>query len=328
MRLIVGAKVEGGEKIQHRSAVVAAVGAADRGAQGGAVGGPGRFRFAHQVAQGLLADCGVDHVAHGAVRVFDGDAGQPVEQGLLAADALEIVQQLLLDPVLGTGADVVHGLDQQLDERVGDGAPAQVDIGGEPGQAGRLGVAAQLVGRLDSDALAAGLQLGRAPVREQTVGQPEPAHRVEPGQLVAQAGDAGPAGAGAKMNEWRVHLPVRHRPTLGILCSLRTGRLHQRVEEGAHVRREPDVDLGIALLVVGAHGAPDDAGDAVGGGRLETECAAPGLGLRRDLTNGAGPGDDVVAQPGAEIFGVGDARLAEAEQGAYLRPLPLERAVV
>ena len=52
--------------------------------------------------------------------------------------------------------------------------------------------------------------------------------------------------------------------------------------------------------------------------------AAPGLGLRGELGRVARPGDDGVAQPGAELFRVGDRRLPEAEQGAYLGALPLE----
>ena len=76
---------------------------------------------------------------------------------------------------------MVDHLDQQFDERVGDGAAAQVGIGGEPGQAGGLGMAAQLKRRLDGHTLAASFQLGRAPAGEQTVGQVEPADRVQPG---------------------------------------------------------------------------------------------------------------------------------------------------
>ncbi len=40
----------------------------------------------------LLADSGVGHVAHPAVRAFDGGTGRAVEQTLLAGDALEVVQ--------------------------------------------------------------------------------------------------------------------------------------------------------------------------------------------------------------------------------------------
>ena len=40
-----------------------------------------------------------------------------------------------------------------------------------------------------------------------------------------------------------------------------------------------------------------------------------------------GVGDDAVAEPRSQRLGVGDGRLAEAEQGAYLGPLPLQGPV-
>ena len=259
---------------------------------------------------------------------LDGGTGRSVQDGLLAADALEVVQQLLLDPVLGAGADVVHGLDQQLDEGVGDGAPAQVGVGGEPGQAGRLGVAAQLVGRLDGHALAARLQLGRAPIREQAVGQAEPADRAEPGQLVAQAGDAGPAGAGAQMDEGSVRLPLRRCPALGIVGSLGSGRPQQGVEAG-RVRRAP-AGHGTAACAARRRRARRRRTmramrSGVGGSMRSARhlASASAVSSPRSRVRAT----TVVAQPGAERLRVGDRRLAEAEQGAYLGALPLGRAV-
>ena len=82
--------------------------------------------LAYQVAQRLLAHHRVEHLAHGAVRVLHGSTFRSEQQRLLAAGALEVVQQLLFHPVLGVGADVVDGLDQQIDERAGDSAPTQV----------------------------------------------------------------------------------------------------------------------------------------------------------------------------------------------------------
>jgi hypothetical protein len=111
-------------------------------------------------------------------------------------------------------------------------------------------------------------------------------------------------------------------------CFSGTGRRpHQRLEPGARVGRKPGLDRRITPLVVGAHGAADDARDAIRGGRLETERAAPGLGLRGELAHVARPGDDGVAQPGAELIRVGDRRFPEAEQGAYLGALSFGRAV-
>lgn len=103
--------------------------------------------------------------------------------------------------------------------------------------ADRLGVAAQLVRRLDGDALAACLQLLLAPVGEQVGGQAELADRAEPGQLVAQAGDAGAARAGAQVDERGVCPPLWHRPVLGVSGVLGTSRLQQGVELGTHARQ-------------------------------------------------------------------------------------------
>ena len=66
--------------------------------------------------------------------------------------------------------------------------------------------AAQLVGHLDGDALTARLQLLLAPMREQVARQAELADGAEPGQLVAQAGDAGAARAGTQVDKRGVHL--------------------------------------------------------------------------------------------------------------------------
>ena len=56
-------------------------------------------------------------------------------------------------------------------------------------------------------------------------------------------------------------------------------------------------------------------------------CAAALLQLGGKATVVAGQGDGMVAQPGAELFGIGNRRLTEAEQGADLGPLPLQRAI-
>ena len=80
-------------------------------------------------------------------------------------------------------------------------------------------------------------------------------------------------------------------------------------------------------VLIGAHRAPNEAPDAVGRGRLEAERPAALLQLSCEVALVAGVGDGVVAQPGTELFGVGDRRLAKAEQGTDLGPLALERAV-
>ena len=47
--------------------------------------------------------------------------------------------------------------------------------------------------------------------------------------------------------------------------------MHERVEALARVRHEPSVNRGVTPLVIGAHGAADDAGDTIGGRRLKAE---------------------------------------------------------
>ncbi len=253
VRVVVGAEVESGQQVQHRAPIMAAVGAADRGAERRAVGGAGRLALAHQVVERLLAHHGEQHLTDGAVRLLDGGAGQIEQQALLAADTLKVVQRFLLDLVLRTGADVMHGLDipgrlrrwQQVDQGVGDGASAQVRIGGKPHVAGRLGVAAQLVGRFDADALAARVQLLLAPVGEQVGGQAELVDHAEPGQLVAQAGDAGTVRAGAQVNERGVCPAVRNRLIVGSFGALGTNRLQQGIEPGTDIRQQTAMDHGM-----------------------------------------------------------------------------------
>src|SRR3954451_15641490 len=99
MHVVVGPEIENGQQVQHRASVVAAVGTADRGAERGAIGGAGRLALAHQVTERLFAHHGEQHLADGAVRFLDGGAGQVEQEALLAADTLEVVQQLLLDLV-------------------------------------------------------------------------------------------------------------------------------------------------------------------------------------------------------------------------------------
>ena len=88
---------------------------------------------------------------------------------------------------------------------------------------------------LDGDALAARVQFLLVPVREQVGGQAELADRAEPGQLVAQAGNAGTARACAQVDERGIRPSVRHRLVIGSFGALGTNRLQQGIQPGAHV---------------------------------------------------------------------------------------------
>ena len=138
VRGVVGAEFQRVEEPGHHAPVMAGVGAADRDAQAAAVHRSG-LPLADQVAQGLLTGDGEHHVAHRAVGPSNGGAGDLEQQDRLARDPLQLVEHSPLDPALGAGADGVHGLDQELDQAVGERAAAQVDVGGEPGQARGLG---------------------------------------------------------------------------------------------------------------------------------------------------------------------------------------------
>jgi hypothetical protein len=71
--------------------------------------------------------------------VLDGGLGEREQQALLAAHALEVGDQLLLDLVLGVRADLVDDLDQQIDQRVGDLRRARPAQHREQRQPDRLG---------------------------------------------------------------------------------------------------------------------------------------------------------------------------------------------
>ena len=55
----------------------------------------------------------------------DAGLGDAQQQPGLAGDLPQLVQQLVLDLSLGFGADVVHQLQQDVDQRVGQLAAAQ-----------------------------------------------------------------------------------------------------------------------------------------------------------------------------------------------------------
>jgi len=94
-----------------------------------AVGRPTRFRLAHQVVQLLFTAGGrKDHVAYLAVRVLDRSLGDAEQHAGLPRHTFQVVQQLLVDPLLGAHADFVDDLNEQVDEAVSDLAstePAQ-----------------------------------------------------------------------------------------------------------------------------------------------------------------------------------------------------------
>jgi hypothetical protein len=102
-----------------------------------------------QIAQGLLANHRKDDLAHHAVRLGQCGIGQFEQQVLLAADALDVIEQFTFDLAFGAGTDAVDRLDQQVDQIVGEAARAQIDKRGKPGDSRRIGMPAKFMRSLD-----------------------------------------------------------------------------------------------------------------------------------------------------------------------------------
>jgi hypothetical protein len=123
----------------------------DHRAERDSVGRARGLRFLDQIPQGLLADDRKDNIAHDAIRFLQGRAGNLEQQVLLAGDALQIVEQLAINPMLGTGSNVVDGLDEKVDQVIGQRPAAQMDEGRKPCEPGRLRMPAQLIRGLGRD---------------------------------------------------------------------------------------------------------------------------------------------------------------------------------
>jgi hypothetical protein len=86
-----------------------------------AVGRTGRLVLAHEVAQRLLtARSRINNLAHQTVGMLHRRLSEVIEDVRLAGHALEIGEELPLDPPLGGRADLVNHRDQQVDQAVGD----------------------------------------------------------------------------------------------------------------------------------------------------------------------------------------------------------------
>ena len=118
-RSVVRAEIQGLEDLRHHAAVMALVGVPDHGAQGGPIGRSRGLPFLDQVAQGLFADDREHDLAHDPVGLIEGGPGELEQEVLLAGDALQVVEQLAVHPAFGPCADVVDGLDQEVDQVVG-----------------------------------------------------------------------------------------------------------------------------------------------------------------------------------------------------------------
>jgi hypothetical protein len=66
----------------------------------------------------------------------EGGSGELEQEVLLAGHALQVVEQLTLHPAFGTRADMVNGLDQEVDQVIGQLTLAKMHEGCEPGEPG------------------------------------------------------------------------------------------------------------------------------------------------------------------------------------------------
>ncbi len=158
VRLVVGLEAERVQHERQHAPVVRAVGVVDHRLQVPPVDRPGVLALGHEVAQGLLADGGEHHIAHGAVRLGQARGGELEQQRGLAGHALEIGDQLARDTLLRLGADAMHRGDQQLGQRVGDLAPADLAEGGEQRQPDRIRMSPEFMQLLGPDPAAVGQQ--------------------------------------------------------------------------------------------------------------------------------------------------------------------------
>src|SRR6266567_4317982 len=111
-----------------------------------------------------------NRVAHAAVRLFDRGLSDVKQNSDLAGDALEVVQQLLLNPLLGAHVDLVNDLDEQINEAVGH-FTWRSQHSAEIRVARSAGVRPQFVGGLGCCSLAEAFHDSEAP------GSPRPRRR-------------------------------------------------------------------------------------------------------------------------------------------------------
>ena len=192
MAPVVRAEIQGLEDLRHHPPVMALVGIPDHGAQGGPIGRSRGLPFLDQVAQGLFADDRKHDLAHDPIGLVEGGPGELEQEVLLAGHALQVVEQFAVHPAFGTRADMVNGLDQEVDQVFGQLAAAEMHEGREPGEPRRFRVSAQLIGGLDRDAPSIPFQFVGKHLVEQIGGQSDPADQLQLGQLGLDAGEARP----------------------------------------------------------------------------------------------------------------------------------------
>ena len=146
--------------------------------------------------------------------------GELEEEVLLAADALQVVQQLAVHPAFGPRADLVDGLGQEVNQVVGRLAATEMHEGREPREVSRFGVSAQLVGGLDRDAPSVPLLFLGKHLVEQVGGLLDPADQLQPRQLGLDAGKARPTRVATQLEKEAGAVPGCPSPSEPLSASL------------------------------------------------------------------------------------------------------------
>src|SRR5271163_4769157 len=113
MVFIVRAKFQPPQDLRHHTTVMTLIRIPDHRAEGSPVDWPRGLRFPDQITQGLLADNRENDITHDSIRFLQRRASDLEQQILLARDALQVLEQFTLDPMLGARADVVNGFDKK-----------------------------------------------------------------------------------------------------------------------------------------------------------------------------------------------------------------------
>ena len=281
MVFIVRTEFQAPQDLWHHAAVMALVGIPDHRAERGPVGWTCGLRFLDQITQGLFADDWKDNIAHDAIRILQSRAGNFEQEVLLARDALQIVEQFAVNPVLGTCADVVDGFDEQIDQVIGQRPAVQMHEGRKPGEPGRLRMPAELVGGLGGDAPPIPIEFMRKHTVEQTGWQFDLADHLQLGQFILDARQARLAWIAAQPQKQRgrwLRRRIGHR-TIGVV----SGGPQQRFQPRSCLRGKPAQDAGTEMPIMSMDRGTDDPLDTVGCWRLDRKLATPRLKERNEL---------------------------------------------
>lgn len=299
---------------------MAFIGITDHGSQRGSVGRAGCLRFLDQITKGLFADNWKDNITHDSIWFLQGRAGDLEQQVLLAGDAFQIVEQLAIDPMLGTCSDVVDGFDEQVYQIIGQCPAAQMHEGCKPSEPGWLRMPAELVGGFGRDPPPITIEFMGKHTVEQTARQLDLPNQLQLRQLVLDTRQAWLARITPQLQKQRRRwLCSRIGPrTVGRIF----GRTQQRFQPLSCPLGKTAQDAGAEALIVSMDCGTNDPIDTVGCGHLHRKLATPRLKKRRELIRDHPDGWYLISQPGFEQLGVSDSRFPKSERGPDLSTVP------